>query len=213
MGRTKFSEAGPKRSGRNQKTGGSLAAKNGFDGLAEAPWRKTPSIFKQPVTLVHTTHKSSGKMPESEVKKFNQVTHSRSRLEKPKQIFWAKRLEGLRAMIPVHSHGGGSCPIEEEEYIEQKLTLAPKIETTVSCLAEEASAASFCAALHLSNGLPIIGQTATRKQIDQKVSLTANFNQPFVQVPAITEQDITHQERRVVDARKRLQELRKMIQL
>ncbi|KAI6178186.1 MBD3 protein [Aphelenchoides besseyi] len=208
MGRTKFSEAGPKRSNRNQKSTAALAAKNGFDGLTEAPWRKTPSIFKQPVTLVHTTSKSTQKMPEAEVKKFNQVQRSRSRLDKPKQIFWSKRLEGLRAMVPVHSHAGGYCPIDEEEYIEQKLTLASKIENTVSCLAEEASAASFCAALHLSNGLPIIGQTATRKQIDQKVSLTANFSQPFVQVPLITEQDITQQERRIIDARKRLSQLR-----
>lgn len=63
MGRTKFSEAGPKRS-RNTKSGASLAAKNGFDGLTEAPWRKTPSIFKQPVTLVRTSS-TNKKIPEA----------------------------------------------------------------------------------------------------------------------------------------------------
>lgn len=63
MGRTKFSEAGPKR--KNAKSGAaSLAAKNGFDGLADAPWRKTPSIFKQPVTLVRTSS-SNKKMPDT----------------------------------------------------------------------------------------------------------------------------------------------------
>jgi hypothetical protein len=63
MGRTKFSEAGPKR--RNTKSSAaSLAAKNGFDGLTDAPWRKTPSIFKQPVTLVRTSS-TNKKMPEA----------------------------------------------------------------------------------------------------------------------------------------------------
>lgn len=100
-----------------------------------------------------------------------------------------------------------------EEYIEQKLSLANKIETTVSVLPEEASAASFCSALHLSNGLPITGQSSTRKQIDTNPFLHSNFGQPFVQLTAITEQDIIQQERRVIDARKRLQELRKFIQV
>jgi hypothetical protein len=98
MGRTKFSEAGPKRS-RNTKSGASLSAKNGFDGLSEAPWRKTPSIFKQPVTLVRTSS-TNKKIPEQILvrnefltlvincfqKRFNQVQHSRDRLDKPKQV-------------------------------------------------------------------------------------------------------------------------------
>ena len=114
-------------------------------------------------------------------------------------------------MLPVHTHAGAYANIDEEEFIEQRLTLTNKIENTVSCLTDEAAAASFCAALHLSNGVPIIGQTATRKQIDTNVFLHANFSQPFVQMPQITEQDITYQERRIIDARKRLSELRKQI--
>lgn len=114
-------------------------------------------------------------------------------------------------MIPVYTHGGSQWPIQEEKYIEQKLNLANKIEPTVSVLTEEASASSFCSALHLSNGLPITGQTSTRKQIDTNPLLHSNFSQPFVTLAQITEQDITQQERRVIDARKRLQELRKSI--
>lgn len=114
-------------------------------------------------------------------------------------------------MLPVHTHAGGYARIEDEKYIEQRLTLANKIENTVGCLSDEAAAASFCASLHLSNGVPIIGQTATRKQIDTNIFLTGNFSQPFVQMPQITEQDITYQERRIIDARKRLSELRKQM--
>jgi hypothetical protein len=97
MGRSKFSEAGPKRS-RNTKAGhATLAAKSGFDGLTEAPWRKTPSIFKQPVTLVRTSS-SNKKIPEAILviheltisnlfqKKYNAIQRSRDRLEKPKQV-------------------------------------------------------------------------------------------------------------------------------
>ena len=119
----------------------------------------------------------------------------------------------MRAMIPVYTHGGTQWPIAEEEYIEQKLNLANKIEPTVSVLSEEAAAASFCSALHLSNGVPITGQASTRKQIDTNPFLHSTFGQPFVQLSQITEQDINQQERRVIDARKRLAELRKSIQV
>lgn len=85
-------------------------------------------------------------------------------------------------MLPVHTHDGAQWPIKDEVYVEQKLNLASKIEPIVSVLSEESSAASFCSALHLSNGLPITGQSSTRKQIDTNPFLHSNFGQPFIQV-------------------------------
>ena len=91
MGRTKFSEAGPKRTGRHVKSSAALAAKSGFDGLTEAPWRKTPSIFQQPVTLVHTTSKSTQQMPDSEQKKVQQkLCALKRKAEKPRQVRTSK---------------------------------------------------------------------------------------------------------------------------
>ncbi|CAD5209948.1 unnamed protein product [Bursaphelenchus xylophilus] len=201
MGRTRFSEAGPRRPGKNSKAAAAaFTAKNGFDGLPEAPWRKTPSIFKQPVTLVHTTSKSTQRIPE---KKCNQI---QEKLGKPQQIFWAKRLEGLKAMVPVHFPSGIYYTPEDEEYIEQRLNLANKIECAVNVLSEGAATASFCSALHLSNGLPITGNSKTP---GTNPLVGINLNQPFVTIPEISDHDIQVQEKRVVDARKRLQELRK----
>jgi hypothetical protein len=88
-------------------------------------------------------------------------------------------------MVPVHTYGGAQWPISDEEYIEQKLCLASKIEPATSVLEEEASAASFCSALHLFNGVSITGQSSTRKQIDTNPILHCNFSQPFVQVSLV----------------------------
>ncbi|CAD5206798.1 unnamed protein product [Bursaphelenchus okinawaensis] len=205
MGRTKFSEAGPRRPGKNAKAAAAaFTAKNGFDGLTEAPWRKTPSIFKQPVTLVHTTSKNTQKMPEAIQKKY--ASSVKEKTGKPQQIFWSKRLEGLKAMIPIHFPSGVYYSPGDEEYIDQRLKLANKIECAVSALSEEGATASFCAALHLSNGLPITGNN----KVPASTNLTGiNLNQPFVTIPDISDHDIQLQEKRVVDARKRLQELRK----
>lgn len=67
MGRTKgtkgseagnlsVSKRGTKGRGKDQN---SSINKTGFDGSMSAPWRKTVSIFKQPVTLVHTSKRDS----------------------------------------------------------------------------------------------------------------------------------------------------------
>ncbi|KAI1715911.1 p55-binding region of methyl-CpG-binding domain proteins MBD domain-containing protein [Ditylenchus destructor] len=217
MGRLKSSEAGTlvfKRGikSRDGKGLNSTATKTGFDGLAELPWRKTASIFKQPVTLVHTTSKETQKMPQEIQKKLMSIAKYRDRVERPRQMFWAKSLEGLRAMIPVNLSDKIREP-EQSAHIEQHLALASKIEPTVGVLNEEAVAATLCSSLQLCNGLAIIGQQATKKQIDTSPLTAINFSQPLVQIPAIAEHDVAAQERRVLDARKRLQELRKSFAL
>ncbi|KAL7072074.1 hypothetical protein ACQ4LE_008795 [Meloidogyne hapla] len=178
--------------------------KTGFDGRIDAPWRKTVSSLKMPCTLIHTTSKCTQKAPA----KLN-VPNER---EKGRQVFWAKSLEGLCAMVPVkvadkffHEPGGGGG------HIPQRLELPPKLEIMAPSMDIEATAATFCTALHSFDiyGTELTGQTATRKQIEENPFESLKFNQPFVQIPTITDQDITQQERRVLDARKRLQELRK----
>lgn len=51
-------------------------------------------------------------------------------------------------------------------------------------MGEDAAATTFCTALHTYeiNSKEIIGQHATRKQIEEKPFDTLEFSQPFVQV-------------------------------
>uniref|UniRef100_A0A915CWB5 Uncharacterized protein n=1 Tax=Ditylenchus dipsaci TaxID=166011 RepID=A0A915CWB5_9BILA len=169
MGRIKTSEAAQL-----------AAVKTGFDGLAEAPWRKTPSIFKQPVTLVHTTSRETQKTPDLKSRLAN-LPKARDRIEKPRQIFWAKSLERLRAMVPM-TVSDRIRNLDEAGHIEQRLALASKLEPTVSALNEEAVTATLCSALQLCNGTAIVGQQATKKQIDTNPLTAINFSQPLVQV-------------------------------
>lgn len=71
------------------------SSRGGFDGLLTPPNRQTKNISCQPVTLVHTTSKESRPAPAME-------TRSVTRNEKPRQVFWSKRLEGLRPMLLRH---------------------------------------------------------------------------------------------------------------
>lgn len=97
MGRTKCSEAGAlarknphKAKGKNAAN---LACRNGFDGPLDAPWRKTPSIFKQPVTLVHTTSKETQKAPADVEKRVSSQGKAKERLaDRPRQVCTAQKL-------------------------------------------------------------------------------------------------------------------------
>lgn len=97
MGRTKCSEAGTlarknplKIKGKNAA---SVACRNGFDGPLDAPWRKTPSIFKQPVTLVHTTSKETQKTPADLEKRVVPHGKSKERLtDRPRQVSYARKM-------------------------------------------------------------------------------------------------------------------------
>ncbi|CAK5075804.1 unnamed protein product [Meloidogyne enterolobii] len=178
--------------------------KTGFDGRMDAPWqRQVAYSLRLPCTLIHTTSNGTEKTPSKN------ATNDR---EKVRQVFWAKSLEGLCAMVPVKvadkflPEPGGAGG-----YIPQRLELPPRMEIMAPSLDIEGTAATFCTALHSFDiyGTELTGQTATRKQIEENPFDSLKFNQPFVQIPTITEQDISQQERRVLDARKRLQELRK----
>ncbi|KAH7700669.1 MBD3 protein, partial [Aphelenchoides avenae] len=200
MGRTKCSEAGTLARKNQQKIKGknaaSVACRNGFDGPLDAPWRKTPSIFKQPVTLVHTTSKETQKTPPDLEKRIVPQGKSKERLtDRPRQIFWSKSLEGLRAMVPVRL--ADRYDVEKDIHVEQRLALPNHVEPVIpAVLSEEASAATLCSQLQMNSTAPIVGQTATKKQIEGNPRAHSNGSQPFVQMPVVTEQEIAHQERR-----------------
>ncbi|VDK42113.1 unnamed protein product [Anisakis simplex] len=207
MGRTKGSEAGnlsvTKRGSKGKDRSG-VVVKSGFDGPMNAPWRKTVSIFKQPVTLVHTTSRET-KNPTSEQLRRGTCGGSAAK------IFWAKALEGVCAMVPVYN--ADRIIAEHNEHIAQRLNLAGKMEPALTVLGADASAASLCSALHGFCSATVTGQTAPKKQIDSNPSINTNIEQPFVQAVNVNEQDIQQQERRVLDMRKRLQEARKHFHL
>ncbi|KHN80387.1 Methyl-CpG-binding domain protein 2 [Toxocara canis] len=212
MGRTKGSEAGnlsvTKRGAKGKDRSG-VVVKSGFDGPMNAPWRKTVSIFKQPVTLVHTTSRET-KNPTPEQLRRGTIG-PRAKADKPRQMFWAKALEGACAMVPV-CNADRIMP-EHNEHIAQGLNLAGKMEPALAVLGPDASAASLCSALHGFCSSTVTGQTATKKQLDSNPSVNTNVEQPFVQAVTVNEQDIQQQERRVLDMRKRLQEARKHFHL
>jgi len=144
------------------------------------PIRQTASIFKQPVTIIKTQ--------KSIVKQDFNHGHQ----EKPKQVFWEKRLEGLKA-----------CDADGEEI--ESLTLPKGVEPMGPHLTTDTVLQSVATALHV-NGQPITGQTSNRVNLDNNPGVYVNPEQPLIQAIAVAEEDIRSQEERVLVARKRLEE-------
>ncbi|XP_023244959.1 methyl-CpG-binding domain protein 3 isoform X2 [Copidosoma floridanum] len=144
------------------------------------PIRQTASIFKQPVTIYKIL---DGKV--KEIKHGNQ--------EKPKQLFWEKRLEGLRACDP-------------DGYELSGMDL-PKITKPVGpYIRDETVLQSIATALHVSTQ-PVTGQTGSKTALEKNPGVFLNPEQPLVQAVTITDDDIKRQEERVIAARKKLQEV------
>lgn len=89
-------------------------------------------------------------------------------------------MENLSAMFPL----GISDRLDSEtinNYVEQKMSLPTKIEPAFEALSEEAATATLCSYLQFNNTL-MLGQRATKKQIDANPLAFINFAQPLVQV-------------------------------
>lgn len=71
------------------------AYSDGFDGPFTCPVRRTTGIRQRPVTLVHTTRKETKTTPTNEIA----ARSASTKATKPNQVFWPKRLEGLRPVI------------------------------------------------------------------------------------------------------------------
>lgn len=144
------------------------------------PIRQTASIFKQPVTVYKTQ--------EGKVK----TDFKHGPQEKPKQLFWEKRLEGLRA-----SDKDG-CEVDAMELPKSLRPVGPNV-------GEETLLQSVATALHVLSQ-PITGQTASRAALAKDPGIYINPEQPLVQAMNISDEDIRRQEERVQLARRRLQE-------
>lgn len=85
-------------------------------------------------------------------------------------------------MVPVRL--ADRYDVEKDIHVEQRLALPNHVESVVpAVLSEEASAATLCSQLQMNSTAPIVGQTATKKQIEGNPRAHSNGGQPFVQVP------------------------------
>ncbi|XP_058804297.1 methyl-CpG-binding domain protein 3 isoform X2 [Phymastichus coffea] len=144
------------------------------------PIRQTASIFKQPVTIYKT---QEGKVKDS-------PKHGSQ--DKPKQLFWEKRLEGLRACDPDGYELGG-------------MDLPKSLKPVGPYITEETLLQSVATALHVSTQ-PVTGQTGPKSALDKNSGVFLNPDQPLMQAVMITDEDIKRQEERVTIARKKLHE-------
>lgn len=144
------------------------------------PIRQTASIFKQPVTLYKTQ--------ESKVK----TDFKHGTQEKPKQLMWEKRLEGLRG-----------CDIDGTEF--EAMELPKCLKQVGPNVSEETVIQSVATALHVSTQ-PVTGQTGPKADLAKNPGVFLDPKQPLMQSVSITDEDIKKQEERVAAARKKLQE-------
>ncbi|XP_026481831.1 methyl-CpG-binding domain protein 2-like isoform X1 [Ctenocephalides felis] len=148
------------------------------------PIRQTASIFKQPVTVFKTQ--------EGKVK--TDLKHGCQ--DKPKQLFWEKRLEGLKAC---DLDGTALGPVE----------LPKGLKAVGPHVSESTLLQSLATALHVS-GQPVTGQTGSKSALGTNPGVFLNPEQPLVQAISVADEDIRRQEDRVMLARRRLQDAIRM---
>lgn len=148
------------------------------------PIRQTASIFKQPVTLIKNNADS----------KIRTDLKQGQMQEKPSQVFWERRIEGLKA---------NTYP--EDEVVEFRLPRS--IRPVGPQVTEETAIRSLAAALHLRPHVAITGQQAARSVIEKNPGVWINPQQPLVAAISITDEDLVKQENRVRSARKSLHEM------
>lgn len=171
------------RKGKRHK--GNLEYGRGFrsDTSLIPPIRQTASIFKQPVTVIKTQADSKTRGDE----KLKQ-----SHQEKPKQVFWEKRLQSLKATYPGQDEHVGIFKLPKNMVI-----VGPNV-------SDETVLRSISTALHVSSQA-ITGQTGSIAALEKNPGVFINPEQPLVATLAVTESDIKLQEEKVELARKNLQ--------
>merc|ERR1719278_811294 len=143
------------------------------------PIRQTASIFKQPVTV----HKQSA---ENKVKVDKTATS-----EKPRQLYWEKRLSGLGPSYPKGS-------FEPFELPKNFKPVGPEIDDIEAL-------ASITTTLHMDFGA-VVGQKTSKFRQDADPALYINPEQPLIAATSITNEDIERQEQKVFEVRRRLAE-------
>lgn len=141
------------------------------------PIRQTASIFKQPVTKV-TGH------PGNKVKSDQQRA-----TEQPRQLFWEKRLKGLR-----------SSDVTEESL--RSMELPQQLHCIGPDPSQDCLLWSITSALHISSA-PISGQSSSA---EKNPGVWINSSQPPCRGFSITDQHIREQEQVVSRVRRSLEE-------
>uniref|UniRef100_A0A7E4UPN2 MBD_C domain-containing protein n=1 Tax=Panagrellus redivivus TaxID=6233 RepID=A0A7E4UPN2_PANRE len=209
MGRIK-SEAGVHGVKRGPKGRGINAVKHGFDGPLIAPWRRSVSSYKQSITLVHSTRHGTTIAPNDRIRKAS--THAKDR---PLPLFWARALQGLNAITPLHKADKTNPTYLErtDEYVTLKPGLPDGVQSYCATLTDEESALTLVSALLKPSETPfsVVGQAIpnpSKRGYDNPV-YNANAEQPLVVgIHNITNEQLQKQEQQVLDMRKRLTELR-----
>ncbi|XP_017075014.1 methyl-CpG-binding domain protein 2 isoform X2 [Drosophila eugracilis] len=147
------------------------------------PIRQTASIFKQPVTAIRNHSQDPAKVK-------HDTKHGTR--EKPKQLFWEKRLERLRA-----------CHDSGEEL--DDISLPKTIRTVGPNVNEQTVLQSVATALHMLNA-GVHGQSSTKADLTKNAMAFMNPEQPLMHAVIISEDDIRKQEDRVGVARRKLQD-------
>ncbi|KAK7172444.1 hypothetical protein R3I93_002526 [Phoxinus phoxinus] len=142
------------------------------------PIRQTASIFKQPVTKV-VNH------PNNKVK-----TDLQRASEQPRQLFWEKRLKGLR-----------SSDVSEE--VLKTMDLPKGLQSIGPDSSDATLLSAIASALHMSSA-PITGQTSSAAEKNPAIWL--NTSQPLCKAFTVTDEDIREQELKVRQARLSLEE-------
>ncbi|GIY60758.1 methyl-CpG-binding domain protein 2 [Caerostris extrusa] len=108
------------------------------------------------------------------------------------KFFWEKRLQGIHA-----------C--DKKGNVIKTFELPPKIKAVGLQLGDETILRSIATALHI-NEHPITGQNKPKALLDKNPGVFINSTQPLVLGLHVTDEDIEIQEKRVLEARMRLQE-------
>merc|ERR1711997_508857 len=150
------------------------------------PIRQTASIFKQPVTVHKISDTLSSKGTGGKVKVDGKQTS-----EKPRQLFWEKRLSGLRASYP------------DEEY--QPFLLPSHFKPMGPGVKNDVLLASISTNLHMNSG-PIHGQSGGKGKLAEvnDPSVYINPDQPLISKTTVSQDDVEKQEAKVDSTRARL---------
>lgn len=145
------------------------------------PIRQTASIFKQPVTAIKS-------QPDSRVKA--DLKHG-NQTEKPKQLFWEKRLERLEA-----------SNVEHEELHNFELPL--NMRAVGPHMSKDTLLRSIATALHVHTQ-PITGQMSAKDNLEKDPAVYLNPEQPLIHTMIISDEDIKRQELKVQSVRQKLE--------
>ena len=127
---------------------------------------------RQPVTIVRSQSAGTTKHDIGRVSS-----------QKPQQIFWQKRLEGLRAT----NLRSDSC---------ENFDLPKNIKPVGPYIGNDTALRSVINAIHLHQG-PIIGQTAGKNVLEKNPGVFLDPKQPLVGTIIISNEDIRKQEEKV----------------